>query len=104
VLHKVLHLPYVVVHEKWEVHHPHPGEMHEKPDVICIEAGKPSLTTEIFHDQSCEWAILIPQKPKWKDSSELAQTTVLDVRLIVMPLHLLLLMPLFPNVLYPCCH
>jgi len=104
VLHKVIHLLYFVAHEKWEVHHPHPGEVHEQPDVICIEAGKPFLTTEIFHDQSHEGGILIPKKSEWKDSSELAQIAVIDVRLIMMPLHLLFLMPLFPNVWYPCCH
>jgi len=56
--------------------------------VICIEVGKPSLTTKIFYDQSHEWGILIPKKLERKDSIELAQTTVLDVRLIVMPFHL----------------
>ena len=104
MLHKVFHLLYVVAHEKWEVHHRHLGEVHEQPDVIDIEARKPSLTTEILHDQSHEWGILIPQKPEWENSGELAQTTVLHIRLIVMPLHLLFLMPLLPNVWYPCFH
>jgi len=104
VLHEVFHLLYVVANEKWEVHHLHPGKVHEKPDVIGIEAGKPSLTTEILHDQSHEWGILIPQKFEWKNSGELAQTVVLDVRLIMMPLHLIFLIPLFPSVRYSCCH
>jgi len=104
VLHEVFHLQYVVANEKREVHHPHPGKVHEQPDVIGIKVRKPSLIAEILHDQSHEWGILIPQKSEWKDSVELAQTTVLDIRLIMMPLHLLFLMPLFPNVWYPCCH
>jgi len=60
VLHKVFHFLYVFAHEKWEVHHPHPGEVHEQPNVIGREVGKPSLTTKILHDQSHEWGILIP--------------------------------------------
>jgi len=103
VLHEVFHLLYVVANEKWEVHHPHPSKVHEQPDVIGIKARKPPLTTEILHDQFNEWAILIPQKYEWKNSSELAQTTFLDVRLIMIPLHLLFLMPLFPNVRYAYC-
>ena len=64
--------------------------------MIGIKVRKPPLATEILHDQSHEWGILIPQKSEWKNSGELAQTSVLDVRLIMMPLHLLFLMPLFP--------
>ena len=90
-MHEVFHVLNVVANEKWEAHLPHPGEVHEQPHVIGIEAGKPSLTTEILHDQPHEWGILIPQKSEWKNSGELAQTTVLDVGLIVMPLHLFFL-------------
>ena len=104
MLHEILHPLYVPTNEKLEAHHPHPGEVHEQPDVIGVEVGKPSLTTEILHDQPHERGILIPQKSEWKNSGELAQTVVLDVRLIMMPLHLLFLMPLFPNVRYSCCH
>ena len=104
MLHEVFHLLNVVADEKWEAHHLHPGEVHEKADVIGIKVRKPPLATEILHDQSHEWGILIPQKPEWKNSGELAQTTVLDVGLIVMPLHLIFLVPLFPNVRYSCCH
>jgi len=78
--------------------------VHEQPNVIGIKARKPPLTTEILHDQFHERSILIPQKSEWKNSDELAQTTILDVRFIMMPLHLLFLMPLFPNVRYACCH
>ena len=34
VLHEVPHPLYVPADEKWEVHHPHPGKVHEQPDVI----------------------------------------------------------------------
>jgi len=104
VLHEVFHLLYVVANEKREVHHPHAGKVHEKPDVIGIKERKPPLTTEILHDQFHEQGIVIPQKYEWKNSGELAQTTVLDVRLIMMPLHLLFLMPVLSNVWYAYCH
>jgi len=91
-LHEVFHLLYVAENEKWEVHHPHPGKVHEKPDVIGIKARKPPLTTEILHGQFHERGILISQKSEWKNSGELVQTTGLNVRLIMMPLHLILLM------------
>ena len=104
VLHEISKPLYVPANEKWEAHHPHPGEVHEQPDVIGIKARKPRLETEILHDQSHERGILIPRKSKWKNSGELAQTAVIDVRLIMMPLHLLFLMPLFPNVQYSYCH
>jgi len=104
VLHEVFHLLYVVANEKREVHHPHLGEVHEQPDVIGIKARKPPLTTEVLHDQFQERGILIPQKSEWNNSGELAQRAVLDVRLIMMPLHLIFLMPLFPNVRYACRH
>jgi len=78
VLHEVFHLIHVVANEKREVHHLHPSKEHEQPDVIDIETGKPSLTTEILHDQFHEWGILIPQKSEWKNSGELAQIVFLD--------------------------
>jgi len=104
VLHEVFHLLFVVANEKREVHHPHLGKVHEQPDVIGIKVRKPPLTTEIFHDQFYERGILIPQTSEWKNSGELAQIAVLDVRLIMMPLHLLFLMPLLSNVRYAYCH
>jgi len=104
VLHEVFHLLYVNANEKWEVHHPHPGKVHEQPDVIGIKARKPPLTTEVLHDQFHERSILISQKSKWKNSSELAQTAGLNVRLIMMPLHPFLIMPLFSDVWYAYCH
>lgn len=36
VLHKGVHPLYVPTNEIWDVHHPYPGKMHEKPDVIRI--------------------------------------------------------------------
>ena len=90
--------------KKWEVHHPHPGKVHEQPDVIGIKARKPPLTTEVLHDQFHEHSILISQKSEQEDSCKLTQTTALNVRLIMMPIHLFLLMPLFSNIWYACCH
>ena len=104
VLHEILHPLYVPTDEKWEVHHLHPGKVHEQPDVIGIRVRKPPLTNEVLHDQFHERGILISQKFEWKNSHEVAQTAVFDVRLIMMPLHLLLLMPLLSNVGYACCH
>ena len=104
VLHEILHPLYVPADEKWEGHHPHPGEVHEQPDVIGIKARKPPLTTEVFHDQSHERSIIISQKSEWENSRELTQTTGLYVRLIKFPLHLHLLLPLFSNIWYACCH
>ena len=104
VLHEIFHPLYVPIDEKLEVHHLHPGKVHEKPDVIGIKAGKPPLTTEVFHDQFHERRILISQKSEWKNSRELAQIVDLNIGLIMMPLHLLLLMPLFSNFWYACCH
>lgn len=104
MLREIFHFLYVVTNEKREVHHSHPGKVHEQPDVIGIKARKHPLTTEILHDQFHKQRILIPQKFEWKDSGELAQTTVFDVRLIIMPIQLLLLMSLFSNLWYACCH
>ena len=36
MLHEIFHPLYVPANEKWEVHHPHPGKVHEQPDVIGI--------------------------------------------------------------------
>ena len=52
MLYKGGHPLYVSVNEIQNVHHPYPGEMHEQPDVISIKTREPSLTAEIFHDQS----------------------------------------------------
>ena len=104
VLHEIFHPLYVPANEKWEFHHSHPGKLHEQPDVIGIKARKPPLTTEVLHDQFHERSILISQKSEWENSRELTQTTGLNVRLIMMPLRLLLLIPLFSNVWYACCH
>lgn len=104
VLHEFFHLLCVAANEKWEVDHLHLGKVHEKLDVIGIKARKHPLTTEILHDQFHEQGILISQNSKWKNSGELVQTAGLNVRLIIMPLHLPLLMPLFSNFRYAYCH
>ena len=102
--HEGVHPLYIPAYEKQEVHHPHPGEVHEQPDVIGIQSREPPLTAEVFHDQSHEWSILIFQISEVKNSCELTQESGLDVRLIVLPIHLLLLMPLFSNIWYTCFH
>jgi len=104
MLHEIFHPLYVPTNEKWEVHHSHHGKVNEQRDVIGIKARKPPLTTEILHDQFHERSILISQKSKWEKSHELPQETGLNVRLIMMPIYLLLLMPLFCNIWYACCH
>ena len=57
--------------------------MHQQPDMIGIKARKPPLATKVLHDQFHEQGILIFQKSEWKKSREVAQTTVFDVRLIM---------------------
>ena len=104
VLHEIFHPLYVPTNKKWEVHHSHPSKVHEQPDVIGIKARKPPLATEVLHDQFHERGILIFQKSEWKNSREVAQTAIFDVRLIMMSLYLLLLVPLLSNVWYACCH
>ena len=52
MLYKGGHPLYVPANEIHNIHHPYPGEMHEKPDVISIKTRELSLTAEIFHDQS----------------------------------------------------
>ena len=52
MLYKDGHPLYVPENELRNVHHPYPGEMHEQPDVVSINMREPSLTAEIFHDQS----------------------------------------------------
>jgi len=104
MLYEIFHPLYVPANEKWEVHHSHPSKVHEKLDVIGIKARKPPLTTRILHDQFHERSILISQKYEWENSRELPQTTSLNVRLIMMPIYLLLLMPLFSNIWYAYCH
>lgn len=51
VLHKSGHLLYVSEYEVRNVHHPYPGKMHQQPDVISIQAGESTLTSEILHDE-----------------------------------------------------
>jgi len=36
MLHEIVHPLYVLANEKWELHHPNPGKLHEQPDVIGI--------------------------------------------------------------------
>ena len=36
-LHESGHLLNILAHKIREVHHPHPGEMHQQPDMIGIE-------------------------------------------------------------------
>jgi len=93
MLHEIVHPLYVPTKEKWEVHHPHPCKVHEQPDVIGIYTIEPPITAKVIHDQPHEWIILISQISEWEDSCELSQTTGLNVRLVMLPIHLLLLMP-----------
>lgn len=37
--HQVCHLLNVPKQEIWDVQHPHPSEMHEQPDMMCIQSG-----------------------------------------------------------------
>ena len=100
MLHEGVHPLYVPTNEIWDVHHPYPGKVHEQPDVIGIQTREPPLTSEILHDQFHEWSIFIFQISEWKDSCELPQETGLNVRLIMLPIHLLFLVPLFSNIRY----
>ena len=96
--HEGVHPLYIPTYEKWEVHHPHPGKVHEQEDMIGIQSREPPLTAKVFHDQPHEWSILILQVSEGKYSCELIHESGFDVRLIVFPIHLLLLMPLFSNI------
>ena len=102
--HEGVHPLYIPAYEKREVHHPHPSKVHEQADVIGIQSREPPLTAEALHDQSHEQSIVIFQVSEGKDSYELIQESGFDVRLTVLPFHLLLLMPLPPNIWYTCCH
>ena len=83
LLHKMSHLLNVPEKEIREVQHPHPGKMHEKPDVICVQPGESSLTSEIFHDDFHHGNILVFRKSERKQSLHLVSVLGFDIRLII---------------------
>ena len=49
LFHQVCHLLNVSEQEILDVQHPHPSEMHEKLDMICVQYGESALTSEVSH-------------------------------------------------------
>lgn len=50
-LRKSGYILYVSAYEVRHDHHSYPGKMHQQPNVISIQAGEPTLTGEILHDE-----------------------------------------------------
>ena len=65
----------------WDVHHPHPSEMHEKPDMICVQSGESSLTSEVSHDNLHHQCILAEEKTEGEKLSFFILVPGLEVRL-----------------------
>ena len=50
-LHEGGHLLNIPAHEVREVHHSHPGKIHQQPDMIGIQVRKLALTAKIFDNE-----------------------------------------------------
>ena len=75
--------------------------MHEKPEVIGVQPGESSLTSEVLHDDFRHGDIFIFKKSERKNSLHLISVLGFDIRLIVMLIEVLGLVPLLPNIWNP---
>jgi len=83
LLQKMSHLLNVPGQEIRKVQHPHPGKMHEKPDVIGVQLGESALTSEIFLDDFYHGEILVFKKSERKESLHLISILGFDIRFII---------------------
>lgn len=93
----------VPVYKVREVHHPYPSNVHQQPDMICIQAGKPSFTGEIFDDKLHERNKTVLQVFEGKYSTNSAMISSLNVRLIMFSVHILPFIPLLTYIRDACC-
>ena len=75
--------------------------MHEEPDVIGIQPGKSTLTSEILHDDFHHGEILIFKKSERKKYFHLIYVPRFDIRLIIVFIQVLCLVPLLPYIWNP---
>ena len=47
---KKYHLLYFFAYEVGDIHHSHPGKVHQKYNMISIQSGEPTLTSKILDD------------------------------------------------------
>ena len=66
-----------------EVEPPHPGKMHEEHDMISIQPGEPTLTSEILHDDLHYGDIIFLKKLGRKQSLHLIYILSFDIGFII---------------------
>ena len=67
LLHNVHHFVNATENIIWYMQHPNSSKMHKKKDVVRVEAGKPSLTSEILHYYPHHGCIYIKKMIKRED-------------------------------------
>lgn len=72
--------------------------MHENPDVISVQPGESSLTSEIFHEDFHHEGILVLKESERKNLVCLISVPRFDIRLIIMFVQVLCLVPFLPYV------
>ena len=72
--------------------------MHKEPDMISIQPGEPTLTSEILHDDFHHGDILVFNKSERKMSLHLISVPGFDIRLIIMFIQLLSFVQLLPYI------
>ena len=76
--------------------------MHEKPDVIVVQPGESSLTSELFHDDLHHGRKPIQQLTKRKYLLDVIFLRCLEVRFIQLGIQILSIEPFFTHSGYPC--
>ena len=101
LLHKASHLINVSKQKVWEVQHFHPCKVHEETDVVSVQPGKSTLTSEIFDDDPHQGDIPVLKKFEREKPLHLTSMLRFNVRLIIMLIKILSLIPLLTNIWNP---
>lgn len=77
------HLLNVSKHELREIHHIYFSEIHEKYNVIGIQPGEPTFTSEVLDNDFHQWGTPVFQKLEGEYSLHLVSVSSVDVRVIL---------------------
>ena len=81
------HLLNIPANKIGEIHHSHPSEVHQRSDVVSIQARKSALTAEIFNYEFHQGSICVLKVPEREKSTNLPLKTSLDISFIMISVY-----------------
>ena len=101
-LYNMCHLLNVSEHEVRDIHHSYSSEMHQQSNVVVIQPGEPTFTSEVLDNDFHRWRKPVFQKLEGEYSLHFVFVSSLDVRIIVLPINILTFVPFFTHIWNTC--